>query len=78
MMRVVFIIFMTFTASMASFVRLRFIAGGEDFDVINPWPKRWRIGGATSSSDLCSCPSASSFESNFSPQVIASSPQLFE
>ena len=78
MMRVVFIVFMTLTASMASFVRLRFIAGGEDFDVIHPWPKCWRIDGATSSSDLCSCPSASSFENNFSPQVTTSSSQLFE
>ncbi len=78
MLRAVFISFTTFAASMASFVRLRFIAGGEDFDVINPWPKRWRIGGATSSSDLCSRPSASSYESNFSPQVIASSSQLFK
>ena len=67
MMRVVFDVSMTFTASMPSFVRFRFVAGGANFDIVGRWAERWTIGSATSSSDLSSCPSASRFENDFSP-----------
>jgi hypothetical protein len=67
MMRVVLDVSMTFTASKPSFMRFRFVAGGANFDIISPWPERWTIGGATSSSDPSSCLGASRFEDNFSP-----------
>ena len=67
MTRVVFGVSMTFTASMSSFMRFRFFAGGANFGIVSPWLERWTIGGATTSSDLSSCPSASRFENDFSP-----------
>ena len=67
MMRVVLDVSMTFTASKPSFMRFRFVAGGANFDIVGPWLERWTIGGATTSSDLSSCPSASRFENDFSP-----------
>ena len=67
MMRVVFDVSMTLTASMPFFMRFRFVTGGANFDVVGPWPKRWTISSATSPSDLSACRSASRFENDFSP-----------